>query len=179
MPAYGKYAEAGESEEDYASRLARSLEEMIEREGPETIAAFFAEPVMGAGGVLIPPRTYFEKVQTVLARHGIAFIADEVICGFGRTGNWWGSQTYGIAPDTVTMAKAVTSAYVPLGAITVSEEMYGALVEASGKHGVLAHGFTYSGHPLACAWRSRPSRSMSALTSSRTCSGWHRSSSCG
>jgi 4-aminobutyrate---pyruvate transaminase len=150
-PHYGKYAEAGESEEDYASRLVRSLEEMIEREGPETIAAFIAEPVMGAGGVLIPPRTYFEKVQAVLARHGIAFIADEVICGFGRTGNWWGSQTYGIAPDTVTMAKAVTSAYVPLGAITVSEEMYGALVEASGKHGVLAHGFTYSGHPLACA----------------------------
>jgi 4-aminobutyrate---pyruvate transaminase len=150
-PHYGKYAEAGESEEEYATRLARSLEEMIEREGPETIAAFIAEPVMGAGGVLIPPRTYFEKVQAVLSRRGIAFIADEVICGFGRTGNWWGSQTYGIAPDTVTMAKAVTSAYVPLGAITVSEEMYGALVEASGKHGVMAHGFTYSGHPLACA----------------------------
>jgi 4-aminobutyrate--pyruvate transaminase len=150
-PHYSKYAEPGETEEEYATRLARNLEDLIEREGPETIAAFFAEPVMGAGGVLIPPKTYFEKVQTVLSRHGIAFIADEVICGFGRTGNWWGSQTYGIAPDSVTMAKAVTSAYVPLGAVTVSEEMYGALVEASGKHGVLAHGFTYSGHPVACA----------------------------
>ena len=150
-PHYSKYAEPGETEEEYATRLARNLEDLIEREGPETIAAFFAEPVMGAGGVLIPPKTYFEKVQGVLSRHGIAFIADEVICGFGRTGNWWGSQTYGIAPDSVTMAKAVTSAYVPLGAVTVSEEMYGALVEASGKHGVLAHGFTYSGHPVACA----------------------------
>jgi 4-aminobutyrate--pyruvate transaminase len=150
-PHHGKYAEAGETEEDYATRLARSLEDMIEREGPETIAAFIAEPVMGAGGVLIPPKTYFEKVQAVLSRHGIAFIADEVICGFGRTGNWWGSQTYGMTPDSVTLAKAVTSAYVPLGALTVPEEMYQALVEASGKHGVLAHGFTYSGHPLACA----------------------------
>jgi 4-aminobutyrate--pyruvate transaminase len=150
-PHHGKYAEPGESEEDYATRLARSLEEMIEREGPETIAAFIAEPVMGAGGVLIPPRTYFEKIQAVLSLHGIAFIADEVICGFGRTGSWWGSQTYGIAPDTVTMAKAVTSAYVPMGALTVSDEVYQVLVEASGKHGVFAHGFTYSGHPLACA----------------------------
>jgi 4-aminobutyrate--pyruvate transaminase len=150
-PHHGKYAEAGETEEDYATRLARSLEDMIEREGPETIAAFIAEPVMGAGGVLIPPRTYFEKVQAVLSRHGIAFIADEVICGFGRTGNWWGSQTYGMTPDSATLAKAVTSAYVPLGALTVPEEVYQALVEASGKHGVLAHGFTYSGHPLACA----------------------------
>ncbi len=124
---------------------------MIEREGPETIAAFIAEPVMGAGGVLIPPATYFEKVQAVLARHDIAFIADEVICGFARTGNWWGSQTFGIQPSTVTMAKAVTSAYVPMGALTVPEHVYETLVEASGKHGVFAHGFTYSGHPLACA----------------------------
>ena len=87
----------------------------------------------------------------MLSRHDIAFIADEVICGFGRTGNWWGSQTFGITPATVTMAKAVTSAYVPLGALTVPEDVYEALVEESGKHGVFAHGFTYSGHPLACA----------------------------
>ncbi|HEU4378777.1 MAG TPA: aminotransferase [Hyphomicrobiaceae bacterium] len=150
-PHYGKYAEPGETEEEYATRLARSLEDLIEREGPETIAAFIAEPVMGAGGVLIPPRTYFENVQAVLSRHGISFIADEVICGFGRTGSWWGSETYGIKPDSVTMAKAVTSAYVPLGALTVSEEVYQALVETSGRNGVLAHGFTYSGHPVACA----------------------------
>ena len=150
-PHHWKYGEAGESEEAYATRLARNLEDMIEREGPETIAAFIAEPVMGAGGVLIPPATYFEKVQAVLARHDIAFIADEVICGFARTGNWWGSQTFGIQPSTVTMAKAVTSAYVPMGALTVPEHVYETLVEASGKHGVFAHGFTYSGHPLACA----------------------------
>ena len=150
-PHHWKYAQAGESEEAYATRLARNLEDMIEREGPETIAAFIAEPVMGAGGVLIPPATYFEKVQAVLARHDIAFIADEVICGFARTGNWWGSQTFGIQPSTVTMAKAVTSAYVPMGALTVPEHVYETLVEASGKHGVFAHGFTYSGHPLACA----------------------------
>ena len=150
-PHHWKYAEAGENEEAYATRLARNLEDMIEREGPETVAAFIAEPVMGAGGVLIPPATYFEKVQSVLARHDIAFIADEVICGFARTGNWWGSQTFGIQPSTVTMAKAVTSAYVPMGALTVPEHVYETLVEASGKHGVFAHGFTYSGHPLACA----------------------------
>jgi 4-aminobutyrate--pyruvate transaminase len=106
---------------------------------------------MGAGGVLIPPRTYFEKAQAVLAEHDISFIADEVICGFGRTGQWWGSQTFGLQPSTITMAKAVTSAYVPLGALTVPDEVYQALVAESGKHGVFAHGFTYSGHPLACA----------------------------
>ena len=150
-PHHWKYAEAGESEAAYASRVVRNLEDMIEREGPETIAAFIAEPVMGAGGVLIPPATYFEKVQAVLARHDIAFIADEVICGFGRTGNWWGSETFGIQPSSITMAKAVTSAYVPMGALTVPEHVYQTLVEASGKHGVFAHGFTYSGHPLACA----------------------------
>ena len=150
-PHYWKSAEAGESEEAYCSRLARNLEDLIEREGPETIAAFIAEPVMGAGGVLIPPATYFDKVQAVLARHHIAFIADEVICGFARTGNWWGSETFGIRPSTITMAKAITSAYVPMGALTVPEDVYEALVEASGRHGVFAHGFTYSGHPLACA----------------------------
>ena len=150
-PHHWKYAEAGESEEAYASRVVRNLEDLIEREGPDTIAAFIAEPVMGAGGVLIPPNTYFEKVQAVLARHDIAFIADEVICGFARTGNWWGSQTFGLQPSSVTMAKAITSAYVPMGALTVPEHVYQTLVEASGKHGVFAHGFTYSGHPLACA----------------------------
>jgi 4-aminobutyrate---pyruvate transaminase len=150
-PHYWKNAEAGESERDYASRLARSLEHLIEREGPETIAAFFAEPVMGAGGVLIPPTTYFEKVQAVLAKHDVAFVADEVICGFARTGHWWGSETFGMQPTSITMAKAVTSAYVPMGALTVPQNVYDALEEASGRNGVFAHGFTYSGHPLACA----------------------------
>ena len=150
-PHHYRDGEPGESEEDFATRLAGNLEDLIHREGPETIAAFIAEPIQGAGGVIIPPRTYFEKVQAVLTRYDIAFIADEVICGFGRTGNWWGSQTFNIRPDTVSMAKAITSAYVPLGAITVSEPVYQALVDESKKLGVFAHGFTYSGHPVACA----------------------------
>lgn len=150
-PHYWRNAEQGESEEEYASRLAHNLEDLVEREGPDTIAAFIAEPVMGAGGVLLPPRTYFEKIQAVLTRHDIAFIADEVICGFARTGRMFGSETFGIRPDTVTMAKAISSAYVPLGAITVPEHVYAAMLDESKKIGVFAHGFTYSGHPVACA----------------------------
>jgi 4-aminobutyrate---pyruvate transaminase len=150
-PHYWRGAEPGESEEDYATRLARNLEQLIHREDPETVAAFIAEPVLGAGGIIVPPRTYFEKVHAVLARYDIALIADEVICGFGRTGNWFGSQTFDIHPDTVTLAKAITSAYVPLGALTVSEPVYQALADESKKLGTFAHGFTYSGHPVACA----------------------------
>jgi 4-aminobutyrate--pyruvate transaminase len=150
-PHHWRDGEPGESEEAYASRLARNLEELIQREDPDTIAAFIAEPVMGAGGVIVPPRTYFEKVQAVLARHDVAFIADEVICGFGRTGRWFGSETFNIRPDTVSLAKAITSAYVPLGAVTVSEPVYQAMLDESRKLGVFAHGFTYSGHPVACA----------------------------
>jgi 4-aminobutyrate--pyruvate transaminase len=150
-PHYWRGAEPGESEEDYAARLARDLERLIHREDPETVAAFIAEPVMGAGGIIVPPRTYFEKVQAVLARYDIALIADEVICGFGRTGNWFGSQTFNIRPDTVSLAKAITSAYVPLGAVTVNEPVYQALVDESKKLGTFAHGFTCSGHPVACA----------------------------
>ncbi len=150
-PHYWRNAEEGESEEEYATRLANNLEELIQREGPDTIAAFIAEPVMGAGGVIVPPRTYFEKIQAVLQRHDIIMIADEVICGFGRTGQWFGSQTFGIQPDTISMAKAITSAYMPLGAVTVSEPVYEAMVDESKKLGVFAHGFTYSGHPVSCA----------------------------
>jgi 4-aminobutyrate--pyruvate transaminase len=150
-PHHYRNAEAGESEESYADRLACNLEALIEREGPDTIAAFIAEPVMGAGGVIVPPRTYFEKIQAVLSRHDIMMIADEVICGFARTGRLWGCETFNIKPDTITMAKAVTSAYMPLGAVTVSEPVYQALVDESRKLGVFAHGFTYSGHPVAAA----------------------------
>jgi 4-aminobutyrate--pyruvate transaminase len=150
-PHHWKHAEPGESEEDYAIRLAGELEALIAREGPETIAAFIAEPVMGAGGVIVPPRTYFERIAAVLARHDIALIADEVICGFGRTGSMFGSETFGIRPDSITIAKALTSAYLPLGAVTVSEGVYEALLAESGKQGMFAHGFTYGGHPVACA----------------------------
>ena len=150
-PHYWRFAKDGESEEEYASRLAGKLEALIEREGPDTIAAFIAEPVMGAGGVLVPPKTYFEKVQAILRHYDIAFIADEVICGFARTGSMFGTQTFGMQPDTVSMAKAITSAYMPLGAITVPEHVYQAMIDESKKLGVFAHGFTYSGHPVASA----------------------------
>ena len=150
-PHHYRNAEAGESEADYATRLVKSLEERILKEDPETIAAFIAEPVMGAGGVITPPDTYFEKVSVLLAKYDIAFIADEVICGFGRTGNWFGSQTYKASPTTISMAKAITSAYFPLGALTVPENVHEALVDSSKKLGVFAHGFTYSGHPVGSA----------------------------
>ena len=150
-PHHYRNAEPGETEEEFATRLAKNLEELIQREDPETIAAFIAEPVMGAGGVIVPPKTYFAKMQAVLRRYDIAFIVDEVICGFGRTGQLFGSITYDLKPDTISMAKAITSAYMPLGAITVSEAVYQGLLEESKKLGIFAHGFTYSGHPVASA----------------------------
>src|SRR5690606_13352572 len=100
-PHYWRFGQEGETEEEFATRLAKNLEDLILREGPDTIAAFIAEPVMGAGGVIVPPRTYFEKIQEVLQRYDILMIADEVICGFGRTGNWFGTQTFNIKPDSI------------------------------------------------------------------------------
>ncbi len=143
--------EPGEMPEDYATRLAHNLDALIVKEDPETIAAFVAEPVIGAGGVVVPPPTYFEKVQAVLARYDIAFIADEVITGFGRLGTQFGCEAFGIQPDTVSLAKALTSGYVPMGAITIPDAVYEALVAETGKVGLFGHGHTYSGHPLACA----------------------------
>ncbi len=150
-PHHYRFAEPGESERDFSARLAASLEALIEREGPETIAAFIAEPVMGAGGVIVPPEGYFEAIQPVLERHDILLIADEVICGFGRTGAMFGSETFSIRPDTISIAKALTSAYAPLGALTVSEDVYQAMLDESRKIGVFGHGYTYTGHPLGCA----------------------------
>ncbi len=150
-PHYYRGADRGETEEEFASRLADNLDTLIQKENPDTIAAFIAEPVMGAGGVIIPPATYFEKIQAVLERYDISFIADEVICGFGRTGNMFGSQTFGIRPDSITLAKAITSAYAPLGALTVNEDVYQAMLDESRKLGVFGHGYTYSGHPVSCA----------------------------
>ena len=144
-------AEPGEREEDYASRLAANLEKLIVRENPETVAAFIAEPLMGVGGVLLPPRTYFEKVQAVLAKYDILLIDDEVITGFGRTGELWGAQAFGMKPQTLTAAKALSSAYLPISAVLVPEFMYAPMVEASGQVGLFGHGFTYSGHPVSAA----------------------------
>ncbi|NQV21560.1 MAG: aspartate aminotransferase family protein [Rhodospirillales bacterium] len=150
-PNYYRNAEPGESEEEYATRLAGNLEKMIEREGADTVAAFIAEPVMGAGGVLMPPATYFEKIQKVLKENEILFIADEVICGFARTGNMFGCETYDIKPDTVSLAKQLSSAYLPIAAVLIPEYMFDVLVEQSKKIGVFGHGMTYGVHPVPAA----------------------------
>lgn len=150
-PHHYRFAKDGESEEDFATRLAEELEQLIVREDPDTIAAMFAEPVMGAGGVIVPPATYFAKIQAVLKKYDIMLIADEVICGFGRTGNMWGSQTYDLKPDMMTMAKALSSAYIPISALMVSDEIFADMVKESEKLGVFGHGYTYGGHPVACA----------------------------
>lgn len=146
-----RYAQIGETEQAFATRLANELEQQIIEAGPDTIGAFIAEPVMGAGGVLLPPDTYFEKVQAVLNKYEILLIADEVICGFGRTGNWWGSETYNIKPDLITCAKQLSSAYQPIGAVMVSQKLYDAFVIHSDKLGMFGTGNTYGGHPVAAA----------------------------
>ncbi|MBP2313419.1 aspartate aminotransferase family protein [Azospirillum soli] len=150
-PHHYRFAEAGESEEAFATRLAESLEKFILAEGPDTIAAMFAEPVMGAGGVIVPPATYFAKIQAVLKKYDILLVADEVICGFGRTGNFWGSQTFGIQPDILTCAKQLSSGYLPISAVLVSDAVYRACVDESRKIGTFGHGYTYSAHPVAAA----------------------------
>jgi 4-aminobutyrate---pyruvate transaminase len=150
-PHHYRGAHEGEGEEDYATRLASDLEEMILREGPDTVAAFIAEPIMGAGGAIVPPATYFPKIQAVLAKYDVLFIADEVICGFGRLGEMFGSTALDMQPDTISIAKALTSAYMPLGAVLINEDMYQAMLDESRKIGTFGHGFTYSGHPVASA----------------------------
>ena len=150
-PHYYRDAEGAESEGDFCARIVGNLEDLIVREGPETIAAFIAEPILGAGGVIVPPAGYYEKVQEVLTRYGILFIDDEVICGFGRTGNAFGAQTMGIDPTTMSVAKALSSAYQPISAVLIPEFMYEPFVEASAEAGVFGHGYTYTGHPVCAA----------------------------
>lgn len=150
-PNHYRYAHPGEDEEAFASRLAESLEARILAEGPDTVAAMFAEPVMGAGGVIVPPERYFPKIQQVLKRYDVLLVADEVICGFGRTGRYWGSQTFDLEPDILTCAKALSSGYVPISAVMISEAIWQAMLAESDKVGMFGHGFTYSGHPVATA----------------------------
>jgi 4-aminobutyrate--pyruvate transaminase len=150
-PHYYRFGKDGETEDEFSTRMATDLEDMIIREGPDTVAGFFAEPIMGAGGVLIPPQGYFQKIQTVLEKYDVRFIGDEVICGFGRTGKWFGSETMGMKPHSISMAKAITSAYLPLSAITIEEDLYQAMLAESEKIGVFGHGYTYTAHPVAAA----------------------------
>ena len=151
FPHYYRRHEPGESEDQFSDRMAQALEALIEAEGPDTIGAFFAEPVMGAGGAIMPPQGYFEKVQRVLRKYDILFVADEVICGFARTGEMWGSQTFGIKPDMLTSAKALSAAMQPISAVMISDRIHEAMLSQSDKYGNFAHGFTYAGHPVAAA----------------------------
>jgi len=150
-PHHWRNAQSGETEADYASRLAADLEQTILNAGPETVAAFIAEPVMGVGGVLVPPQTYFEKVQRVLDKYDVLLVADEIICGLGRTGTMWGSKTFGMRPDIISAAKALSSAYLPISALMVNDKVFRVVAGESAKQGFFGHGSTYSGHPVCAA----------------------------
>ncbi|MEW5727401.1 MAG: aspartate aminotransferase family protein [Pseudomonadota bacterium] len=150
-PHHWRFAEAGESEEAFATRRAEELEKLILAEGPDTVAAFFAEPVMGAGGVIVPPATYFDKIQQVLRKYDVLLVADEVITGFGRTGEMFGCQTFGIRPDMMTVAKGLSSGYLPISALIVGGHVYDAVKDEAARIGVFGHGFTYGGHPVPAA----------------------------
>ena len=150
-PYHYRHAELGESEQAFSERLAAELEATIAREGPETIAAMIAEPMMGAGGVIPPPEGYWERIQPILDEYGILLIDDEVVCGFGRTGQPFGAQTWNLRPATMTFAKALSSAYQPISAVAVPPFMYEAIEDAAAEVGLFAHGLTYAGHPVAAA----------------------------
>jgi L-2,4-diaminobutyrate transaminase len=150
-PHYFRYGAAGESEEAFGARMVAEVETLIAKEGAETIAAFIAEPIMGTGGVLLPPKGYFHKLQALFERHDILFIADEVITGFGRTGHWFATGGMRLRPDIVTLAKGITSAYFPVSASVISEKIWTVLRDASPEFGPVMHGFTYSGHPVGGA----------------------------
>ncbi|AMX95433.1 MULTISPECIES: aspartate aminotransferase family protein [Mesorhizobium] len=144
-------ATPGETEREFSARRAAELDQLIERLGPDNVGAFIGEPVLGTGGITPPPEGYWEAVQTVLKKHDVLLIADEVITGFGRTGSMFGSQHYGIEPDLITIAKGLTSAYFPLSAAIVGEKVYKVLEDGADKVGAFSHGYTYSGHPIGAA----------------------------
>ena len=150
-PNFWRFGKPGETEEAFATRCADDLEALILAEGPDTVAAFFGEPVMGAGGVMPPPATYWAKIQAVCRKYDLLIVADEVITGFGRTGNMFACETYDIEPDFLVVSKALTSSYLPLSAILFTDKIYQTLADNSAKIGVFAHGFTASGHPVATA----------------------------
>jgi L-2,4-diaminobutyrate transaminase len=150
-PYYYRKAPEGMSERDFSAQLAKELEEVIEREGGDTIAAFFAEAVMGAGGLIPPPEGYFEAIGPILKKHDILLVADEVVSGFGRLGTYWGSQTYGYEPDLITAAKGVTSGYFPMSAVFISPKVWDVFEADAATVGVFGHGYTYSAHPVGAA----------------------------
>ena len=151
LPNYYRGHVDGESEEEYSHRLARSFEDLVLREGPDEIAGFFAEPAISGGGALMPPRGYWDEMQAVIRKYGITFIADEVVCGFGRTGNLWGSDTWNLKPDMVTCAKALSAAFFPISALMFKDALYEDMLANSDEVGTFGHGYTYAGHPVGCA----------------------------
>ncbi len=150
-PHYWREGRPGETEGEFTARLAAELEEVIAREGADTFAAFVAEPVMGAGGVIPPAEGYFQAVVPILRKHGIPIVSDEVICGFGRTGEVWGCQTYGFTPDAIISSKALTAGYFPMGAVILGPDLADRLQKAAEAAEEFPHGFTASGHPVGCA----------------------------
>lgn len=150
-PHYWREGRAGESEAEFTARMAAELNDVIEREGADTIAAFVAEPVMGAGGVIPPSEGYFQAIQPILKKHNIPLVADEVICGFGRTGQVWGCDTYDFVPDAIISSKNLTAGYFPMGAVILGPELTDRLQAASEAIEEFPHGFTASGHPVGCA----------------------------
>lgn len=150
-PHYRAFKQDDETEAAFAERCAGELEDMIVREGPETVAAFIGEPVMGAGGVIVPPAGYWDAIQKVLKKYDILLIADEVICGFGRTGEMFGTTTYGMQPDIITVSKQLSSSYQPISALLINDSVYGPIADESAKIGTFGHGVTAAGHPVAAA----------------------------
>lgn len=150
-PHYWRFGQEGESEAEFTARVVRNLEELILQEGPETIAGFFAEPVMGAGGVIPPSQGYFEAIRPLLRKYDIPLIADEVICGFGRTGEMWGSIKYDMDPDIIVASKCITAGFFPMGAIILSQEYADRLLGVCEEAEEFPHGFTSAGHPVGCA----------------------------
>ncbi len=150
-PHYWRNGHDGESEDAFAQRMADEIEAIILREGADTVGAFFAEPLQAAGGVIPPPKGYHRLVQALCKKYDILFVADEVVCGFGRTGTMWGSETYDIQPDMMTCAKSLSASYLPISALMISERIFQALLSQSEKIGQFGHGFTYAGHPVSVA----------------------------
>lgn len=150
-PHYRAFKTEGETEAQFVERCAKDLEDLILKEGPDTVAAFIGEPVMGAGGVIVPPAGYWEAIQKVLKKYDVLFIADEVICGFGRTGEMFGTTTYALQPDMMTLSKQISSSYQPISALLINENVYQPLADESAKIGTFGHGVTAAGHPVAAA----------------------------
>src|SRR5690606_31049914 len=150
-PHYWRYGREGESEDAFAARMAAELEEIILREGAETIGGFFAEPLQGAGGVIPPPKGYFDRIQPILKKHDILFIADEVICGFARSGASRGSRPYELKAARLRCAKPLPSSYIPIAALLIADHVFDAMADQSRKISLFGHGFTYPGHPVAAA----------------------------